>query len=200
MITIEEKEEIFDIVEQCTQERQNTNWSFKLITNVTISVPLLKTYQCEVQTLFYVSFTTTYASELSLTNKDKEPYKDHLCLFSALARCMNGLNDLNSHTSRYFNQFVSKSDHDPKIFHGVIVEHLPIVEEIVPRNIFVYDFDIEESEYAGELLRLKSHIIHTNDIDSFFKCFRCPSCDTIFSKSENFNKHLLKCKDRARHI
>ena len=59
------------------------------------------------------------------------------------------------------------------------------------RNIFIYDFDIQEEEYVGELarrsiektvklLRFNNHIFHTKDIDSFFKCFRCPSCDTFF--------------------
>ena len=48
-----------------------------------------------------------------LSNKDKEPYKDHSCLFRALARYMNGNNDLDSHTSRYSTEFVSKSGYDP---------------------------------------------------------------------------------------
>ena len=88
------------------------------------------------------------------------------------------------------------------------------VEEIVQSNIFIYDFDIQEGEYVGELarrsikrfdktvklLRFNNHIIHTNDIDSLFKCFRCPSCDTFFKRSEFLNKHLLRCKDRVKHI
>ena len=82
------------------------------------------------------------------------------------------------------------------------------------RNIFIYNFVIQETEYVGELarrstgsfdktvklLRFNNHIIHTNDIDSFFKCFRCASCDTFFNKYDNFNKHLLRCKDRVKHI
>ena len=35
---------------------------------------------------------------------------------------MNGHNDLDSHTSRYFTKFIIKSGHDPKKFHGVSVE------------------------------------------------------------------------------
>ena len=35
---------------------------------------------------------------------------------------MNGHNDLDSHTSRYFTEFIIKSGHDPKSFHGVSVE------------------------------------------------------------------------------
>ena len=42
LITIQGKVEKFDIVEQCIQERQNTKWRFKLITNVTIFAALLK--------------------------------------------------------------------------------------------------------------------------------------------------------------
>ena len=42
LITIQEKVEKLDIVEQCTQERQNTKWRFKLITNVPIFAALLK--------------------------------------------------------------------------------------------------------------------------------------------------------------
>ena len=42
LITIQGKVEKFDIVEQCTQERQNTKWRFKLITNVKFFAALLK--------------------------------------------------------------------------------------------------------------------------------------------------------------
>ena len=149
-----------------------------------------------------------------LSNKDKEPYKCHLCLFRALAIYMNGHNDLDSHTSIYLTEFVSKSGYDPKGFRGVSVEELHVVEEIVQRNTFIYDFDIQEGEYEGDLarrgierfdktvklLRFNNHIIHTNDIDYFFKCFRCPSCDTFFKRSEFLNKHLLRCKDRVKHF
>ena len=127
---------------------------------------------------------------------------------------MNGHKDLDSHVSRYFTDFISKSGYEPKIFRGVSVEDLPVVEEIVQRNIFIYDFDIQEGEYVGELarrstgrfdktvklLRFNNQIIHTNDNDSFFKCFRCPSCDIFLNKSDNFNKHLLRCKDRVKHF
>ena len=195
MITIQGKVEKFDIVKQCTQERQNTKWRFKLITNVTIFAALLKNTPmgCPDSVLPEPLLRHTQVNCL-LSNKNKEPYKDHLCLFCALAMYMNGHNDLDSHTSRYFTDFISKSGYDPKSFRGVSIEDLPVVEEIVQGNIFIYDFDIQEGEYVGELarrsigrfdktvklLRFNNHIIHTVDIDSFFKCFRCPSCDTFF--------------------
>ena len=213
LITIQRKVEKFDIVER--QERQKIKWRFKLITNVRIFAALLKNIPmgCLAADLPEPLLRHTQVNCL-LSNKDKEPYNDHLCLFHALTMYMNGHNDLDSHTSRYFREFVSKSGYDPKNFRGVSVEDLPVVEEIVQRNIFKYDFDIQEGEYVGELarrsigrfdktvklMRFNNHIIHTNDIDSFFKCFRCPSCDTFFNKTDNVNKHLLRCKDRVRHI
>ena len=42
LITIQEKVEKFDIVEQCNQELQNTKWRFELITNDTFFASLLK--------------------------------------------------------------------------------------------------------------------------------------------------------------
>ena len=214
LITIQRKVEKFDIVEQCTQERQKRKWRLKLITNVPIFAALLKKIPmgCPDSVLPEPLLRHTQVNCL-LSNKYKEPYKDHLCLFHALAMYINGHNDLDSHTSRYFTDFISKSGYDPKSFRGVSVEDLPVVEEIVQRN-FIYDFDIQEGEYLGELarrsigrfdktvklLRFNNHIIHTIDINSFFKCFRCSSCDTFFNKSDNFNKHLLRCKDRVKHI
>ena len=214
-ITIQGKVEKIDIVEQCTQERQNRKWRFKLISNVTIFAALLKNIPMGCADCVLPEPLLRHTQVYCLfSNKDKEPYKDHLCLFRSLAMYMNGHNDLDSHTSRYFTEFVSKSGYDLKSFRGVSVEDLPVVVEIVQRNIFIYDFDIQEGEYVGELARLRigrfgktfkllkfnNHIIHTNDIDSFFKCFRCPSCDNFFKRSEFFNKHLLRFKDRVKHI
>ena len=51
-----------------------------------------------------------------------------------------------------------------------------------------------------KLLRFNNKIIQTNDIDSFFKCFRYRSCDIFFHKSDHFNKHLVRCKHRVRHV
>ena len=118
---------------------------------------------------------------------------------------LHGLSNLDVHTSQLFTEFKSKSGYNPKNLCGVLINDLPIIEGIVERNKFIYDFDIQEGECVGEsarrsigkfektvkLLRFNNHIIHTNDIDSFIKCFRCPSCDRFFNRSDNFNGHLL---------
>ena len=71
-------------------------------------------------------------------------------------------------------------------------------------NLFFYGFDVQEGDYVGELacgrvgsigkfertvklLRFNNHIVHTIDIDSFFKCFRCPSYDGFFNWSKTLS-------------
>ena len=157
LIIIQGKVKKFDIVEQCIQERQNTKWRFKLITNVTIFAASLKNIPVGCpDSVLPEPLLKNHSANCLLSNKDKEAYKDHLCLFRALAMYMNGHKDLDSHTSRYFKEFISKSDDDPKNFRGVSVEDLSVVEEIGQRNIFIYDFDIQEGEYVGEVARRKT--------------------------------------------
>ena len=117
LITIQGKVEKLDIVEQFTQERQNTKWRFKLITNVTIFAALLKNIPmgCPNSVLPELLLKNLTVNCL-LSNNDKEPYKDHLCLFRALPMYMNGHNDLGSQTSRYFTEFISKTGFDSKTF------------------------------------------------------------------------------------
>ena len=152
--TIQGKVEKFDIVEQCTQERQNTKWRFKLITNVTIFAALLKNIPmgCPDSVLPEPLLRHTQVNCL-LSDKDKQPYKDHLCLFCALTMYLHGHSNLDAHTSQLFTEFISKSGYDPKNFREVSIDDLPVVEGIVERNIFIYDFDIQEGEYVGELSR-----------------------------------------------
>ena len=59
---------------------------------------------------------------------------------------------------------------------------------------------IGKHENTVKILRYNNHIIYGNNIDNFFKCFRCPTCDTFFHKADHFNKHLLRCKDRIENI
>ena len=39
-----------------------------------------------------------------------------------------------------------------------------------------------------------------DDINPYFKRFRCPSCDTIIKHAGQFNRHVKSCKDRVQHI
>ena len=129
LIRIQGKIQKFDTVEQCTQLRQNTKWRFNLITNDTFFAALLKNIPMGcLDSVLTEPLVRHSQVDCLLSNKDKEPYKGHLYLFRALAMYQNALNDLNSHTCRYFTDFTTKSGNDPKNFHGFSVEDIPVVE------------------------------------------------------------------------
>ena len=85
------------------------------------------------------------------------------------------------------------------------MNNLPLVEDVEEKNIFIYDIDLEDGYFVGELARRSigkyentvkllgdnNHINYVNNNDNFFKCFRCPTRDTFFNLPQNFNKHLL---------
>ena len=144
----------------------------------------------------------------------QQPCNDNLCLFRALAVPLHGTPYLKTSNSVIFNAFLEKPCCDLKQFREVSVGNLPIAEDVVEKNIFTYDIDIEYGNFVRELarrsigkyentvklLRYNNHIIYVNKIDSFFKCFRCPTSDTFFHKADHFNRHLLCCKERIKNI
>ena len=117
LITIQGKVEKFDIVEQCTQERQNTKWMFKLITNVTIIAALLKNIPMGCpDTVLPEPLLKNHSEKCILSDKDKQPYKDHLCLFRALTMYLHGHSNLDAHTSQLFTELISNLDTIPRTF------------------------------------------------------------------------------------
>ena len=48
--------------------------------------------------------------------------------------------------------------------------------------------------------RYNNHICYVDDINKFFKRFRCPNCDTFIRRAGNFHRHVKSCKDRIQHI
>ena len=214
LTTIQNKVNKQDIIEICTQERQNTKWRSKLITNVTIFAALLKKVPmgCPDSMIPEPLLRNNHVNCLVSDRDTKQPYNDNLCLFRALAVHLHGTTGLETSTSKIFNDFMEKSGCDPKQFRGVSMDNLPVVEDVVEKNISIYDINIEDGvgelarrsigkyENTVKLLRYNNHIIYVNNIDNFLKCFRCPTCDTFFHKADHFNKHLLRCKDRIKNI
>ena len=143
-----------------------------------------------------------------------ETYKDYLCLYRAIAVHLYGSSELETNAANLFSAFLHESGYDAINFRGVSIDHLVSVENAIKHNIFIYDIDIEEGEFVGELarrsvemhekninlLRYNNHICYADDINTFCKRFRCPSCDTFIQKVGNFNRHVKSCKDRVQHI
>ena len=59
---------------------------------------------------------------------------------------------------------------------------------------------IRKFERSVKSLRDNNHICYVSDMNSFFKPFRCSTCDTIFSKTGNLERHLITCSERVKHI
>ena len=149
-----------------------------------------------------------------VSNGHNEPYNDNLCLFRAIAIHLCGSVDVEPNATKIFHSFVTANGCDPESFTGVSFDQIPIIEELIKQNIFIYDFDIEDGELIGELvrrsverydeniklLRYNNHICYVNDINKFFKKFRCPSCDVFFNHSGHFKRHLKTCKERVKNV
>ena len=194
LVSLQDRVEKMDLVETCAQERENTKWRFALTTNVTIFCALLKNIP--------MGCIDAVHPEQLLRRPDVN------CLVS------NSYGETyETNAANLFSAFVLESGHDEINFKGVSIDHLVFVENAIKHNIFIYDTDREEGEFVGELarksvemyekdinlLRYNNHICYVDDINTFFKQFRCPICDSFIKHPSNFSRHLKSCKDRVQH-
>ena len=87
------------------------------------------------------------------SNGHDEPYNDYLWLLSAIAIHLFRSVDVETNATKIFHHFVTASGCDPENFAGVSLDQIPLIEKIIKQNIFIYDFDIEDGEIIGELVR-----------------------------------------------
>ena len=85
---------------------------------------------------------------LVLDQNKKQPFNDTLGLFRALVVHLHGTTNLETFTSKIFNDFPENWVCDPKQ-----LDNLPIVEDVVEKNIFIKGIDIENGIFVGELAR-----------------------------------------------
>ena len=117
--------------------------------------------------------------------------------------------------SKIINLFFDNSEEgDVSNVQGVHLKDIPKVEDLLQLKIFLYDIDFVDGKLIGELcrrsiqrygksvklLRYNNHNCYVNNINPFFKAFRCITCDTFFSKTGNLERHLVTFSDRVKHI
>ena len=217
MVKLKEILQKTDVIESCTKERSNTKWRFFKLTNLTIFAALLRDIPmgCKDAVLPESLLRNPSIYCLIFERNTRQPYKDNLCLFRALALHLHGNERLEEETSKLFNLFlVNSTNLDPSKFQGVCIDDVPSVEDIVGINIFIYDIDLIHGAMVGELarrsikkweknvqlIRYNSHICYVDNINALFKAFRCPTCDTYFQKTGNLDRHLVRCSERVKHI
>ena len=88
------------------------------------------------------------------------------------------------------------------------------VEEMLQLNIFLHDIDLVYGEPIGKLARRSiqkfeksikllihyNHIRYVSNMNSSFKSFSCSTCNTIFSKAGNLERHLITGSHRVKLI
>ena len=135
---------------------------------------------------------------LTFEKNTRKPYNDNLCLFRAVALHLFSNERLEEETSKNFKLFLNNcGEADPSKFQGVYMTDVPKVEEMLQLNVFLHDIDFLDGELIGKLerrsiqkfeksvklLRYNSHICYVSNMNSFFKSFRCRTCDKIFSRT-----------------
>ena len=111
-----------DVIESCTKERSNTKWRFFKLTNLTIFAALLRDLPmgCKDAVLPESLLKNLTVNCLTFERNTRQPYKDNLCLFRALALHLHGNERLEEETSKLFNLFlVNSTNTDPSKFQGV---------------------------------------------------------------------------------
>ena len=214
LISLQDRVQKMNLVEKCAQ-KENTEWRFALTTNVTIFCPLLKNIPMGcIDAVLPEQLLRRPDVNCLVSNGYGETYKDYLCLFRAIAVHLYGSSELEKNAANLLSAFLHESGHDAINFRGVSLDHLVFVENAIKHNIFIYDIDIEKGELVGELarrsvelyekninlLRYYNHICYVDDINTFFKRFRCPSCNTFIKYVSNFIRHVKSCKDTVQHI
>ena len=201
----------------CNRERANTKWNFYKFTSFTIFASLLKDVPMSCKDTILVEPLLRNCSVNCLTYEEKmlQPYNDNLCFSRALALHLHCNKKLEEETSKIFKLFFKNSEErDVSKFQGVHLNDIPIVEDLLQFNIFLYDVDFVDGELIGELARrsypkyeksvkllpYSNHIRSVNTITPMFKAFRCTTCDTFFSKTGNLERHLVTCSDRVKQI
>ena len=206
-----------DVIESCTAERMNTKWRFYKLTNLTVFAALLKDIPmgCRDAVLPDPLLKNHTVNCLTFEQNTRQPYNDNLFLFRALALHLHGNEKLEEETNKLFNCYLEKKGGiEPATFQGVCVDDIPLVEDLIQVNIFLYDIDIVDGSIVGELarrsvqkycntvrlLRYNNHICYVSNINALFKAYRCSTCNQFFNKTGNLERHLVTCKDRIKHV
>ena len=155
------------------------------VTNVTFFVFLLSGVPlgCITQNIPSILLRNGYV-KCFVSDCEKKPYQDNLCMFRALAYNLYGSDELQIKTMELMQMFLSATRRDDETFPGIHEDDIPVLEEITDRNIQVYTIFFEEqSEMFAELtrrslmkrtkttslLKYENHICWTADINKFLK-------------------------------
>ena len=187
------------------------------MTNLTVFAALLKDVPmgCKDAVSPELLLRNGTISCLTFEENTRQPYKDNLCVFRALALPLHENQRLEEKISKLCNLFINKMEGlSPDQFQGVHMNDIPTVEDLLPLKILLYDIDNVDGNIIRELarrsmrkynntvklLRYNNHICYVNNINAVFQAFCCPNCDTFFSRALNLERHLTTCSERVKNV
>ena len=203
-----------EILPNLINQRPDTKWKFYCVTNVTFFVFLLSGVPlgCITQNIPSIFLRNGYI-KCFVSDCEKKPYQDNLCMFRALVYDLYGSVQLQHKTMELMQMFLSATRRDAT-FPGIHEDDIPVLEALVDRNIQIYSiFFDEQLEMFAELtrrssmkrskttsiLRYENHICWTADINKFLKKFRCYVCNQFFDRSFNLLRHMRNCSENTQH-
>ena len=150
---------------------------------------------------------------LTYKENTRKPYIDNQCLPRALALHLHAKGGPKEETSKMITLFLENfKGTSTASFQGVYMKDNPIVEDLVQKNIFLYDIDLVDGamieEVAGivgkhfntfQFLRYYSHIRYVTKFIALFEASRCPPCDLFINSAGNLERHLTICRKRVKH-
>ena len=206
-----------DVIESCSRKRMNTKWKSYKLTNLTVFAALLKYVPmgCKNAVLPEPLLRKCTINCLTYEENTRQPYNNNLCLFRAPALHLHGTQRLEYETSKLFSLFINKMDGlSPNQFQGVLMNVIPIVEDLLTLNNVLYDIDTVDGNIVAELARrslqkynitvrllsYNNHMCNVSDINAVFQDFCCPNCGTFFNRTFNLEQHLTKCSERVKNV
>ena len=113
LVSLQDRVEKMDLFETCAQERANTKWRYALTTNVTIFCALLNNIPMGcLDAVIPEQWLRRSVVNCLVGNGYGEAYKDHLCLFRAVAVRLYGSGELETNAATLYSDFFHESGHD----------------------------------------------------------------------------------------
>ena len=145
----------------------------------------------------------------------RQPYNDNLCVLFMLSLHLHGNQKLEGETSKVFNSFINRLDGlTPLQFQGVHLKDIPVVEDLLHLNIFLYEIDIVDGKIIGELARRSAQkngntvtllrynilICYVSNINEVFQSLQFSNRHTFLNRTSNLEHHLTFCSERVKHV
>ena len=121
--------------------------------NLTIFAALLKNIPMECPFSVLTEPLLRHTQVNCLLSNQTRNHTKIICVLSSQTDTLISHFSLQNFTDSYFTEIITKTDYDPKSFRRVSVENLLVIEEVVQRSSFIYNFDVKEGEHRGELDR-----------------------------------------------